>query len=112
MIRRSRAKNPPHDRMKSNQPRRISRSAGDREHTLSIPGGMGKWRICADFRSLAVCQAPMRHFGSANGTVLETAQFRASGSQRTVRTVPHSELAPMGQRMGRQPEGAVWPGSR
>ena len=54
----------------------------------------------------------MRHFGCANGTVREMAHFRASGSQRNVRTVPHCRLAQMGQRMGRQPEGAVWPGSR
>ena len=83
-----------------------------REHTLSIPGGMGKWRICADFCSTALCQAPMGHFGSASGTVRETAHFRASGSQRTVRTVPHCRLTSMGKRMGPQAEGAAWPGSR
>ena len=54
----------------------------------------------------------MGHFGSANGTVRETADIGASGSQRTVRTVPHCRLAPMGKLMGRQPEGAEWPGSR
>ena len=111
MIRRSRAKNPPHDRMKFNQPRRTLR-AGDSEHTLSIPGGMVKWRICADFCSTALCQAPMGHFGSASGTVRETEHFRAAGSKRTVRTVRHCRLAPMGKPMDGQPEGAAWPGSR
>ena len=82
------------------------------KHTVSIPGGMGNWRICADFRCSALCQAPMGHYGSANGTVRETAHFRAANSQRTVRTVPHCRLAPMGKRMGPQVEGAAWPGSR
>lgn len=83
-----------------------------REHTLSIPGGMGKWRICADFCSTALCQAAMGHFGSASGTMRETAHFRAAGSQRTARTVLHCRLAPLGKLIGRQPEGAAWPGSR
>ena len=85
---------------------------GGREHTLSIPWGMEKWRICAEYRSTALCPAPMGHFGSANGTVRGTALFRASGSKRTVRTVPHCRLVPIGKLIGRQPEGAAWPGSR
>ena len=87
------------------------RSGGD-EHTLSIPGGMGKWRISADFRGTALCQEPIGHFGSASGTVRETAHFRAAGSQCTVRTVLHCRLAPLGKLIGRQTEGAAWPGSR
>ena len=87
------------------------KSGGD-EHTLSIPGGMENCRIYADFRSMALCQAPIGHFGSASGTVRETAHFRAADPKRTVRTVPHCRLAPMGKPMGRRMEGAAWPGSR
>ena len=83
-----------------------------REHTLSIPGGMGVWRNYAAFRQAALCPAAMGIDGSADGTVHEFAQFRAAPSKRTVCTVPHRGLPTIGDRTGPRREDAAWPGSR